>query len=294
MKVNVQHQGEIFILGSATLWGLFPIVTVLSYHSLSPLISLVISSFFASLFFAALITKKHTWYELYNRAAVKNILLSTLFTGIIYYLLIFVGLQFTTPGNASIVALTEIFFSFLFFHVFRREYLPLNHIIGAFLMMTGALIVLFPNIKTFHQGDLLILLASSVAPFGNFYVQRARKHVASETIMFVRSALSGGVILLLALCINVPFSILAIQNSLFFLIINGLLLLGFSKTLWIDGIHRISVTKANSLGSIAPLLTLFFAWLILKQPPTLWQLLAVLPILIGIRLLGKQTNVLAK
>lgn len=221
------------------------------------MISLVISSFFAAFFFAALITKKNKWHELYNRAALKNILLATLFTGIIYYLLLFEGLHFTTPGNASIVALTEIFFSFLFFHILRRERIPLYHIIGALLMITGALIVLFPNLKTFHPGDLFVLLASSIAPFGNFYAQSARKQVTSEMIMFVRSALSGVVILLLALFIHIPLSTSAIQHSLFFLIINGLLVLGFSKTLWIEGIHRISVTKANSLGSIAPLLTLF-------------------------------------
>ncbi|HWY79577.1 MAG TPA: DMT family transporter [Candidatus Sulfotelmatobacter sp.] len=290
MQLNRERQGELYILGSVTLWGLFPVITVLSYNTLSPLISLSCSSIFAALVFAAIITKKKKWNEVGNRAALKNVLATSVLNGIIYYLLIFFGLQFTTPGNASIVALTEIFFSFLFFHVFQKEHIPVYHILGALFMIVGALIVLAPNLKSFHPGDMLILLASSIAPFGNFFAQKARKQVTSETIMLVRSTLSGAVILFLALLFHTQISTMAIQNSLFFLLINGLLLLGLSKILWLDGIHRISVMKANSLGSISPVLTLFFAWLILKQIPTLYQLLAIFPILVGVILLSKQKN----
>ena len=52
-----------------------------------------------------------------------------------------------------------------------------------------------------------------------------------------------------------------VSSSLLFLVINGVLLLGVSKILWIEGIHRINVTKANALNSLGPLLTLLFAWL---------------------------------
>src|SRR5882672_12590653 len=111
MQLKRERQGEFFILGSVTLWGLFPVITVLSYHTLSPLISLSVISIFAALVFAAIVTKKKNWHEVGNLNALKNVLATSLLTGIIYYLLIFFGLQFTTPGNASIVALTEIFFS---------------------------------------------------------------------------------------------------------------------------------------------------------------------------------------
>ena len=288
MNLSKERQGELLILGSASLWGLFPIITVLSYNTLSPLLSLAYSSLFAALFFAIITTKKKKWHELRNKKALKYVLLATLFTGILYYLLIFIGLHFTTPGNTSIVALTEIFFSFLFFHVLKKEKIPKHHVVGAVLMIIGALIVLFPNLKMFHSGDLLVLLASAVAPFGNFFAQKARKQVATETIMLVRSVLSGGIIFLLALLLHTQLSFTSARDSFFFLLINGLVLLGFSKILWIDGIHRISVPKANSLGSVAPLVTLLFAWIILKQIPTPWQLIAVFPIIAGVSLLSKK------
>jgi drug/metabolite transporter (DMT)-like permease len=61
---------------------------------------------------------------------------------------------------------------------------------------------------------------------------------------------------------------------------------GFVKMLWIEGIHRVSVVKANALTSTAPLFTLFFAWLILHNTPTIWQLSSFIPMFIGILLLG--------
>lgn len=290
MNLSRQRQGELFILGESLLWSLFPIITFLSFTNLSPLVSLVLSSFFSFFFFFALIVKKNLWHEIGNKKAFLDIFIMTLILGVGYYLLVFIGLQYTSPGNASIIALTQIFFSFLFFHVFRREHIPTPHIIGGFLMVCGALIVLASSFKAFHIGDLLILLANAMAPFGNFFSQRARKQVTSETIMFVRTTVSTLILFLIALAMQTPISLPAISNALPLLLINGIFLLGLSKILWIEGIHRISVTKALSQASIEPLLTLIFAFLILQQLPTIWQLTAVVPIIIGVLLLGKQTT----
>src|SRR5260370_3478374 len=103
MNVSKERQGEFFILGSVTLWGLFPVITVLSYNTLSPLLSLAYSSLLAALLFTIITMRKNKWHELRNKNALKRILMATLFTGILYYLLLFIGLHFTTPGNTSIV-----------------------------------------------------------------------------------------------------------------------------------------------------------------------------------------------
>jgi len=288
MNFTRQRQGEIIIFGGAVLWSLFPVITYLSLNNLPALLSLSLSSFFSIIFFCLIMTKKGLWHELKNRKALKDILLGTLFIGVTYYLLVFLGLQYTSPGNASIIGLTEILFSFLFFHVLRKEYIPTPHIYGAILMVFGALIILASSFNAFHLGDILIFSANIVAPIGNFFQQRARKQVASETIMFIRSVLSTLIIFMIVFVMQTSISLQAIQGSLIFLLINGLLLLGFSKILWLEGIHRISVTKASALGSIEPFLTLTFAYLLLHQVPTIWQLTSIFPIIVGVFLLSKQ------
>jgi hypothetical protein len=51
MIISEERKGEIFIFFEALLWSLFPIVTILSLNTLSPITSLAWSTFFASIFF---------------------------------------------------------------------------------------------------------------------------------------------------------------------------------------------------------------------------------------------------
>ncbi|MBI2356020.1 MAG: DMT family transporter [Candidatus Doudnabacteria bacterium] len=80
------------------------------------------------------------------------------------------------------------------------------------------------------------------------------------------------------------------RQSWLVLLINGLIMLGLSKIFWLEAIHRISVVKANALSSMGPLATLFFAWIILRDAPTSWQLLSIVPMIFGVVLLGEEKN----
>jgi drug/metabolite transporter (DMT)-like permease len=281
MKPDRERQGEFFVLLQALLWSLFPVITILSYDLLPPLISFGSSTFFAALFFAAVLTIRHRWGEIKDRSSLRNVLWAALLLGILYYGLVFFGLRYTSAGNASLIAATEMCFSFIFFHVWRKNFISPRHILGAIFMLVGVFIVLYPNTTQLHLGDLLILTATMIAPFGNYFQQKAREGVSSEMILFVRSAISTPIVLISACLLKERFSITDLEGSTTLLLINGLLLMGFSKILWVEGIHRISVTKSNALASIAPPLTLLFAWLILHNIPTRFQLLSVVPILLG-------------
>lgn len=271
----------------ATLWSLFPVFTILSLQRLSPLVALAWSTVFASVFFAIMLSIRHEWRRLLRTAAWGDILMTAAILGILYYVLYFFGLRTTSAGNAGIVALTEIFFSFLFFHVWQKQFIPKSHVIGAACMLGGAGIVLYPSITGFHVGDLLILGAAAVAPFGNFFQLRARQVMSSYGILFIRTTLSIPFLFLFASVFTGGPMGFDWRHTFPYLIINGFVLLGLSKVFWIEGIHRISVTKANALSCISPVLTLLFAFVILRNHPTAWQLTSLLPMLIGIILLSR-------
>jgi len=282
-----ERAGELYIIGGTLLWGLFPVLATISYTNVSPFISLSVSSLFSALFFAAVLTIRHRWSELTNIKALKYSLYATFFIGVLYYLLYFLGIRYTSPGNVSILALTEVFFSYLLFHVWHKDYIPKEHIAGALLMLIGACIVLAPSVGAFRPANLFILAGAAIVPFGNFFVQKARKLVSTETIMFTRGIIGSLVIWLLSVPFHATNSVAEVKQSLIFLIINGVLLLGVSTFLWIEGIHRITVTKANALNSLSPLVTLLFAWIFLKTAPTPWQLLSFVPLFFGVILIGK-------
>ncbi len=291
MKLSKEREGEFFVFTQAILWGIFPVITILSFSKISPLMSFAGSAFFASIFFAIVLSVRHQWHQFLDRSARKDILLAVFIMGFLCYILTFIGLRYTTAGNASLISLTEVFFTFLFFNLLRREYISIGHIFGVVLVVLGAAIVLLPNITEFRMGDILILLTAVIAPIGNFFQRKARTKVSSEVIMFARSILVIPFIILLAFLLDphLP-SFGDFRGSLVFFVVNGFILLGLSKVFWIEGIHRISVTKADAFNSISPLLTIFFAWLILKNAPTIWQLSSFVPLFVGTLLLTKNAN----
>ena len=66
--------------------------------------------------------------------------------------------------------------------------------------------------------------------------------------------------------------------------------MGFSKVIWIESIHRIRISKTISLSSVSPSFTLFFAFLILGDIPTVWQLIGIVPMLLGVYVLTRPSK----
>ncbi|MBI3618631.1 DMT family transporter [Candidatus Peregrinibacteria bacterium] len=291
MTLTKTRAGELFVLTEAFLWSLFPVITILTFSAMGPLFSAGISTILSSFFFAGLLTLRGTWSQLRRKTAWKDVLLASLLIGVVLYGLFFVGLRATTAGNASIMALMEVFFSFLILGIIvGHEALDGRHLVGALCMVGGALLILLPKSFGWHSGDLLIVLAIAFGPIGNLHAQRARKIVSAECIMFVRSTISGCSLLLLALLLEPWPSVAGISSSIEFLLINGFVMMGFEKILWQEAIHRIPITKAISLASIAPLFTLVFARLFLHERIMAYQIAAFVPIFVGVVLLTKSRN----
>jgi drug/metabolite transporter (DMT)-like permease len=281
-----EREGELFILSEALLWGLFPVITVLSFSGLAPLTSLIWTTFISIFFFAILMQARGRWQELINPALWKYALLITLFIGVGVYGLYYTGLTTTSPGNAALLGLFELATSYLLFNVIRKEHFSAGNALGAVFMVLGAFLVLGKNFTGFTPGDFFILGATVCAPFGNLFQQKARAVASSETVMFLRSVLSTLAVVPLAFLLHEPLTFPS-AAALPFILINAVFVFGASKLLWIEGIHRISVTKANVLQSVNPLITLLFAWFILSQAPSVWQLASIVPFFIGVVLLTR-------
>ena len=282
---NKAFQGEMYLLVEVIMWSLFPIFSILAISLIAPLYTAALSTLIAALFFGFVLTVRKQWGEIKVKSAWKDIVMMTFIIGVIFYSLVFIGLQKTTAGNASIILLMEVFFTMFILGLWKKEKIVLKHKLGAVLMVVGALFVLFPGQLKINEGDLILLIATAVPPVGNYFSQRARKKVGSNMIMFIRSLLAGLFILLLAFAFESTPTMAAITESTIFILVNGILLMGLSKVFWIEAIHRISITKAISLASVTPAFTLVFAYFMLGEIPTIWQILGFLPMLIGIFIL---------
>lgn len=285
MIKNKVLEGELYLLAETCLWSFLPIFSILAFSTIQPLYTLALSTVVAAVFFAFMISVRHEWHEIKIKKVWKDIFLMSLIIGILFYSFLFIGIGKTTAGNAGIMMQMEVFFSIFILGLWKKEKIVFRHMIGAMLMVIGAIFILFPGHLTVNTGDLIILMATAIPPIGNYFTQKARKKVSANTIMFLRSIFSGVFLLLLALIFETRPSYFDLSQSITFILVNGILLLGLSKIFWIEAIHRMPVTKAISLASIGPAFTLIFAYFILGEIPTVWQLLGLVPIISGVLLL---------
>jgi drug/metabolite transporter (DMT)-like permease len=244
------------------------------------------STLFSTVCLGIICGVRKKWKEVKILSALRDIIWVAFILSILYYALYFSGLHSTSAGNASIIALTEVFSSFLFFHVWYKDYIPKEHILGSILMLVAAMVVLYPNLTEFKIGDILILIASFIVPVGNYFQQKARKKVSSEIILFIRNLIATPFLFAIVYIFKQDPTLSDLKQSIPFVLINGFIFLGCAKILWIESIHRISVTKANALSCINPIITLIFAWIMLNDIPTIWQMLSLIPIALGLIILG--------
>lgn len=295
MTKHVATSGLTYSLLSAFLWALFPIFTTLSFSTIAPLWSAAIGAGLSTLFFLGILIVRGQWKRGVSREGRKQILTACLLIGVGYYATQYIGISRTTPGNAAIVSLMEVFFSYLFLSVFARheKFVP-AHALGASLMIVGTLFILIPHRGGgFHSGDLIILAGSALPPLGNLAMQQARKEVSASYIMFWRSLAGCLVLSMLASASGGIPSAADLRASLPVLLFTGFILLGFSKILWIEAIHRLPITQTISIASVQPLITMVFAFFILHQAPQVIQLLSLPPMVLGMFLLTRRPPVAA-
>ena len=202
---------------------------------------------------------------------------------------IYIGLSYTTAGNMAVLIFLQVFFSFLYFNLIGGEKFAGLHLLGALLMASGAIVILFPDELTLNKGDLLVLLAAALAPIANLYQKRARRQVSSETILAFRSIVALPLILIIAILLEPVPEWEDIISALPYIATSGLLLMGLSKIFWVESIHRISITKASAMAALIPVFTLLFAYLSLNEVPGNSQLVGIFPILVGGYLISRQS-----
>ena len=280
-----ERKGELYMFAANVLEAFFPILTVLSFIYLPSIVSLAWTTFIAMIFFAVVLLIRGTYSDLRKSLVWRYSVYSALILGIAFYALIFWGLTMTSAGNLSILLLFQVFTSYVFFSVFKGEPFPKAHILGSALMVVGALIVIGRDWSGVNMGDVIILLASVIAPLGNYFQQKVREIAASESTLFVRTLISFPALFLVAALLGETSVLSDVKKALPFLLIHGIFLFGLTKMLWLESIHRISVTKATALYSMTPLFTLLLAWPILGEVPNMWQFISLVPFGIGVLLL---------
>lgn len=291
MKLSETRQGELFMLAESVLGGAFPVIAVIAYNFVSPLVFLALGTFLATLFFAVLMAVQKKWHEIFQKNIWPTILWVALLNGVFYYAIYFMALKYTSAGNVAIISETELLFSFIFFGlILRKEKYTKFALLGSALMFIGAVLVIFSgSFTSVNIGDFLILFISIVIPAGNYFQQKVRKYVSATTLLFLRNLIAFPFVLLLTLLMSEIPTLNSFISIIPLVLISGIMLFGLAKIFWIEAIHRISVAKARAIATITPIFALFYVYLFLGEAPTIWQLAGLVPITIGVILITSKS-----
>lgn len=287
-----EREGELLMLGLAVLESWFPILSIVSISHIGALHTYTYSLIIALLFFIPIMVQRKRFGELKNSEAHKDLLLTTFWITLLFTL-VFIGMRYTTAGNMAVIIFLQLLFSFLYFNIIGKEKMGRMHVVGALIMGVGALIILIPDKLQFNKGDLLILAAAAIAPLANLYQKRARKYCSSETILGFRTLVGLPFIAVMAYLFEPATSYEGFLSALPYLLLIGIFVYVVAKIMWIEALHRASITKISAMMGLVPMMTLFFAFLYLHEMPEMRQILGVIPVLAGGYLLTKPVKELA-
>ena len=287
-----ERRGEVYALLLSLLEGFFPIFTLVTVAAYGAFYAYFYTIVIATIVLLFLVWKKGLLAALSSSGARKDLLLTSLFITSLF-LLIFVALRYTNPGNVAVILVLQLFFSYLYFNVIGGDRLSLLHSLGAAMMGVGAAIILFPEDWQLNVGDLYALAAAAIAPVANYYQQRARRQVASIVVLSFRNLVALPFILLLAFLFEPWANPFSNMMALGYLLINAGLIFVLAKILWVESLHYISITKLSAMASFIPVFTMLFAWWLLGEMPGLRQIAGAVPVMAGAYLMTRRPVVVS-
>jgi len=281
-KHKHERTGELLILSQSVLFGLFPVILSYSGGKIPPLFFAAVTTFISGtvIFLYLLYTKK--WHELFIREAYKPIAWLTLFV-VIGYSFVFIGGSKTSGINISVLAQGEILFTFLISGFIFREKMPFRKIIAAAGVLIGSLLIVFNGTFTPNPADLMILVATIVFPFGNRNAQKAMELVSPQTVLTIRSFLSAFAYLFLSFWLEDTLITGAqeIRNNVPIILVNGLLIFSVTKIMWYEGLKRLDLSKAVTLGMTYTAFGFLYSIILLSEQPTYYQISGLILVMLG-------------
>lgn len=268
------------MVGSALFESWFPILSISAMAYVGALHTYTYSLVVALVFFLLIMYRRERFGELRNAQAYPDLLWTTFWITALF-ILVFIGMRYTTAGNMAVIIFLQLLFSYLYFNILGKEQMHRLHLLGALVMGAGAVVILLPEDLAFNRGDLLILAAAAIAPVANLYQKRARNYCSSETILAFRTVVGLPVVAVMACFFEPAVSVEMLKDALPYILLIGTVVYVGSKILWIEALHRTSVTKVSAMMGLMPVMTLIFAYFYLDEVPQIRQVLGVIPVLVG-------------
>lgn len=202
--------------------------------------------------------------------------------------LLFLGIKVgMTPGMASLIGQTQVFFSIFFAAVFLKEKPKLLQLIGACISFLGiGLVAMNFDAEVTLSGFLLILSAAASWGMGNLITKKIQATHFIAIIVW-GSFISCFPMLLLALIVDGPQSFVFTYEHISWKGIGALLYIVYASTwigygLWNWLISRYPVSVVVPFVLLVPVVGMLSSAIILSEPLQSWKIIAAFLVIGGL------------
>ena len=210
-------------------------------------------------------------------------------------ILFFAAYQFAGAINGSLAQQTTIIFALIFGFLINHEKISKTQILFSIILLFGLALATTQgnfNLLEINIGVLFMLITAMLWMLAHTFTKPIldRNESTSIQIVFIRNVISG-VFLISTYFIFFPLENINIIfnpiNQLFFIMMG--LLYGFDVLFWYKCLNHIEVSKASVIVSPMPILTAFFAFLILGESFTIFHLIGTIIIIFSIMIIVRKT-----
>ena len=265
-------------------WSTVATVVKLLLGTMNSIQVLSISALFASLFLlvVGLTTGQIKTFKTYIP---KDYLISVLISipgTFFYYVFCYMGTSCMLASQAFIVNYLWPIMSVVFACIILKEKLTLVKAIALLLSFIGVIVTVGNDILAFEWNTLFgaVLCALGAVCYGIFTALNQKfKYEKPNTMM-----LGFFASFIITSCISIPLYGLPYLNlgQTIGILWNGIVTIGIANTLWQMAIESGDTVKISNLAYITPVLSMVWTSLILKEPISVWSVIGLSIIMLGI------------
>lgn len=200
------------------------------------------------------------------------------------------GLNQITAVNAALLANSEVLFVIIIGIFFLKESVMRKDFLGFVCLLIGTLFLSTNNLQNLTltsnlYGNILVVTAAFLWSLDTSLSKYLSNKRDITYITALECAIGGLILLIISLSLGLNFSLPI--NMVPLLLFIGMICLSFSLVLTYFALREIGSTRTGSIYALSSLFGALIAFLVLKEPFTIYQLFFGILMLIGVLILYK-------
>jgi len=288
--------GYIAVTGAAMLSGLIPSLSKPALQGINPLFFTAIVTLAPAIVFTPASMRRTDENKHIKKWGFVILTLTALAGTLVAPYIYFLGLLQTQATDAALLANGEMIFTVAFASLFFGERLSRKGLFAMTLIAFGIIVAITDfNFSTSllnitAPGHLLILGATFLWGLDNNVTSAIADRVIVARIVQLKALISGAGLLLIGLLVHaLNFTSL---GGLLYVLLLGLIVFSGSAFLSIQSLKRLGAIRTTIMFPISSVFGLIFAFVLLHEPITFYQVCSVGIIVVGIDLLTSKNSVI--